>query len=137
MPTYLYLPVVSGNPTLVEFEEAPADGHCASLSLQCRQVIRVINRLSSNLERALPKLSVSFDISRLPFIGIPHPYYVPYLVLFDFEIGRSLNNPSVLCRGRWVGFNCKDFLLGRTDLYIIFYLFQYLHSPNFFALELV
>jgi hypothetical protein len=114
--------MMSGHPTLVGFEETPADGHYASSSLQCRQVIRVINRLSSNLERAKPKMSVSFDISRLPFIGIPHPYYVPHFVLFDFEIGHSLNNPGVLCRGRSVGFYCKDFLLGRTDLYIIFYL---------------
>jgi len=89
MPTYLYLPVMLGHPSLVGFEEAPADGHCASSFLQCRQVIRVINRLSSNLERVKPKMSVSFDISRLPFIGIPHPYYVPLLVLSNFEIGRS------------------------------------------------
>jgi hypothetical protein len=63
---------------------------------------------------------VSFDISRLPIIGIPHPYYVSLLVLFDFEFGRSLNHPGVLCRGRRVGVCYKDFLLRRMDPYIIF-----------------
>jgi hypothetical protein len=111
IPTYLYLPVESGHPILVGFEEASADRHCAPLSLQCRQVIRVIDRLSSDLKRAKPKMIVSFDISRLPFIGIPHPNHISLLVLFDSKIGRSLNNLGVLCRWRWVGFYYKDFLL--------------------------
>jgi hypothetical protein len=117
LPTYLYLPVMSGPPTLVGLEEAPTDRYWASLSFQCKQVIRVINRLSSNFERAKQKLSTSFHISRLPFVGIPHPY-VPLHVLSDFEIGHSLNNPGVLCKGRWVGFCYKDFLLRRLNQYV-------------------
>jgi hypothetical protein len=54
------------------------------------------------------------------FPSIPHPYYIPFLVISDLAFGCSLNNPGVLCRGRGVGFCCKEFLLGRPNQYVTF-----------------